>query len=565
MRNLFRALAVVSAVGFGIAGGGRCLAGTPAPGFADTLAVGGLSTPTAIAFLPDGRLLIAEKGGALKLQSGTTASTLVNIPVCTASEMGLLGVAVDPAFASNGFIYLYRTENAGGCGGGSRFNEVVRVTMGPGDTIGIGSLTVLLTGIATDGGNHDGGAVRIGPDGKLYVGVGDTGNGDNVGCSGTSTNPYSQDLGRLEGKVLRLNLDGTVPLDNPFVATVGARGEVFAYGFRNPFRMGFDPANGSLWVADVGDLAFEEIDIVTAGGNYGWPQCEATNHPSGCKLGGEVDPIYEYSHDGGCPGENTAPPSLGSSITGGAFAGSAFGAFAGSYVFGDYTGNTVYLAIVNGTRDDVVGNPTTLSSSAGNPVDLIAGTDGAVYYVAIGSGEIRRLAAAPNANDQLLLGSKLKLTSNVVPTKKSASFSTKDIALNLGAGNGSADDPVLNGGSVRLRTGDGCGGPCDTVYPLANHLPAEGWSYIGAAGQNKGYKYKSTLAKFRVTIRNGKLVKVGLKGALGHDLQADPQPVAARLTIGGHNYCVEFGGTTKFIANKVFTSKNASPPGACPD
>src|SRR5262249_13375433 len=161
---------------------------------------------------------------------------------CNASEMGLLGVAVDPSFGTNGFIYLYRTDSSNGCGSSTnRFNQIVRVTMGPGDTVNPLSLTVLLSGIRTDGGNHDGAVLRIGPDGKLFVGAGDTGLGDNQGGPGSSTNPYSQDLNSLNGKVLRLNLDGTIPNDNPFVGQVNHRGEVFAYGFRNPFRFNFDP------------------------------------------------------------------------------------------------------------------------------------------------------------------------------------------------------------------------------------------------------------------------------------------------------------------------------------
>src|SRR5262249_28245772 len=186
------------------------------PGFQVTTFQGGLSTPTAIAFLPDGRMLITEKGGALKLSDGTSASTLITLGVCTDSEMGLLGVAVDPNFSSNGFIYLYRTDNSAGCGSSTgRFNQVVRVTMGSGGTVSPASLTVLLTGIRTDLGNHDGGCLRIGPDGKLYASVGDTGLGDQV-APGNSTNPYAQDLSSLNGKILRLNLDGSIPADNPF-------------------------------------------------------------------------------------------------------------------------------------------------------------------------------------------------------------------------------------------------------------------------------------------------------------------------------------------------------------
>src|SRR5207249_11785981 len=130
--------------------------------------------------------------------------------------------------------YLYRTKNTGTCGSATgRFNEVVRITIGAADTVNPASLVVLVTGAQTDNGNHDGGGLRIGPDGKLYVGVGDTGLGDNQVRPGSSTNPYAQDLAHLEGKLLRLNLDGTIPADNPFVGNALARHEIFAYGFRN--------------------------------------------------------------------------------------------------------------------------------------------------------------------------------------------------------------------------------------------------------------------------------------------------------------------------------------------
>src|SRR5262245_48176535 len=188
-------------------------AGDPMPGFVDTPYVTGLSEPTAIAFLPDGQLLITEKGGtggpgtaALKLFDGTATTTLLSLPVCTGAEMGLLGVAVDPDFERTGFVYLYRSQaGAGGCETSTgRFNQVVRGTMG-GSSVDAGSVTILLDGIRTDNANHNGGVLRIGPDQKLYVGVGDTGLGDNRD-PGFSTNPYAQDLSSLNGKILRINL-----------------------------------------------------------------------------------------------------------------------------------------------------------------------------------------------------------------------------------------------------------------------------------------------------------------------------------------------------------------------
>jgi glucose/arabinose dehydrogenase len=366
-------------------------AGDPIPGFFDTPYVTGLSHPTAIAFLPDGRLLITEKGGtggpgtaALKLFDGSGTTTLLTLPVCTDSEMGLLGVAVHPDFARTGFVYLYRTQaGAGGCETSTgRFNQVVRGTMA-GGSVDAGSLTILVDRIRTDNGNHDGGVLRIGPDQKLYVGVGDTGLGDGQGGPGSSTNPYAQDLSSLNGKILRLNLDGSVPADNPFVGTAGARGEIWAYGFRNPFRMSFDGSTGTLWIGDVGDETVEEIDLGVAGGNYGWPHCEGTL-PPGCEGPGDIDPIFTYLHSG--------PSSLGTCLIGGAFAGSGFGPLAGDYVFGDCISSIVYRVTPNAARNGLAGLPTAISTNAGTPSDFVTGPDGAIYYVANAGGDVRRLA-----------------------------------------------------------------------------------------------------------------------------------------------------------------------------
>jgi len=560
MQSLHRWLGSVALLAWSTA----AWAGMPAPGYEDTQVASGLSQPTAIAFLPDGRLLITEKAGALKLKGAGAPTTLATIPVCSNSEMGLLGIAVDPSFTSNGYIYLYRTESAGGCSSASgRSNEVIRVTMDPGDTVNLASLTVLLTGMRTDNGNHDGGVLRIGPDGKLYVGVGDTGNGDNQGCPGSSTNPYSQDLNELQGKVLRLNLDGTIPGDNPYFGQLGRRGEIFASGFRNPWRMSFDPITDNLWVGDVGDLAFEEIDIVTAAGNYGWPQCEATNHPAGCANPGDINPIFEYSHNGGCPGESNN--SLGTSITGGSFAGAAFGAFANDYVFGDYTGNKLYRLAPNGLRTGITGSAVTIVTGAGNPVDVITGPDGAIYYVAIGGAEIRRLAVQPPAVDQLITGKRLKLRTNTDASKKAVSAKSADPNINIGLGNFTTDDPVLLNGSIRIRTADGCAGACDTTYPLVAAPPDDTWHYVGTAGTNRGYRFRSKTGPIRaLTIRSASRVSVTGRGAgLGHDLLANPGPVDVVVTIGGHRYCMEFGGTTDFTVGKSFTARTAAAPAAC--
>jgi glucose/arabinose dehydrogenase len=520
-------------------------AGVPIAGFTETVFQGGLSSPIAIAFLPDGRMLVTEKAGGLKLTDGASVSLITTIPVCSASEMGLLGIAIDPNYATNGFVYLYRTKNPGSCASSTgRFNEVVRITIGAGDTFVPGSLTVLTTGMQTDNGNHDGGGLRIGPDGKLYVGVGDTGLGDNQGGPGSSTNPYAQDLNVLMGKVLRLNLDGTIPTDNPFFGQVGKRGEIFASGFRNPFRFGFDPVSGGLWMADVGDLTVEELDIVTSGGNYAWPHCEGTL-PAGCELAGDIDPFFTYPHSGGT--------SLGTCVIGGEFSGNSFGGLEDNYFFGDCTSSKLYYAAPNGTRDDIA-TPTLFLTGGDVPSDVIFGPDGALYYVATGGGQVRRVAPSVVAGDQPVAGRKLSLRDNVDPTRKRLSMQAKDIIVLP------TDDPTVVGGTLRVTSAG-----FDDTYPL----PAGNWKPIGDPADNKGFKYADKLQVAgpikTAQVKAGKIVKASGKGSgLGHTLATNPDPVTTVLSIGTQRYCAQFGGLVKFTATKSFTAKLAPAPPSCP-
>jgi glucose/arabinose dehydrogenase len=375
-------------------------AATPVAGFAESDVVSGLTAPTALAFLPDGRSLVTQLGGELLLVDHGAASLVTTIPACAARdqglEIGLLGIAVHPDYPANRRIYLYRTSRtAGACGVAApdRVNELICIELDPNGTMVPNSLIVLLTGIRTDTGVHDGGGLRVGPDRNLYLGVGDTGLGDQTGPPGTSTNPYAQDAGALEGKILRLDLDGKVPADNPFVAQTGKRAQVFAYGFRNPFRLGFDPVNGKLWVGDVGQNTIEEIDVVVPGGNYGWPRCEGTR-PAGCEQPGDVAPAFTYPHDG--------PGALGDSVIGGAFAeAGAFAALAGAYFFADFgddhTPGTLYYAALDGARSAFSGPPAPVLTNVEGPVDLVFGPDGALYYVAYLAGAVRRVTTTLGA------------------------------------------------------------------------------------------------------------------------------------------------------------------------
>ena len=387
-------------------------------GFTDGL-VAEVASPTALAFTPDGRMLITTQTGRLLIyQNGalrdTPAMDLTD-RVCSNSERGLLGIAVDPEFASNNFVYLYYTfKKSGVCPdhqptrADNPVNRVSRFTM-TGNTVTEESEQVLVDNIPSPNGNHNAGDVHFGQDGYLYISVGDGGcdyRGDS-GCGGQ--NDATRDSNVLLGKVLRITRDGGIPDANPYIGPDSARcnvtgrtnldtcRETFASGLRNPFRMAFDPdATGtSFFINDVGQNAWEEIDRGASGADYGWNLCEG-NHDNPDRVGaadcspppaGRTAPIHEYSHSTGC-----------SSITGGAFVPDASNwpaQYDGSYLFGDYVcGKMFSLTPGNGGGFDKTTFLTGLGR--GGPTTMIFGPhDGgqALYYTTYTSGgQIRRVA-----------------------------------------------------------------------------------------------------------------------------------------------------------------------------
>lgn len=243
-----------------------------------TVIASGLTLPVDFRFLPDERIVVAEKNGAIKIvdTDGTVLpAPVISLGVNTLFERGISGLAVDPQFATNGYIYVAYTTT-------EIKDRLSRFTV-IGDTADPGSEKVLLETPDTVSFNHRGGALDFGPDGKLYWGKGD----DKVGAN-------AQDLTNLHGKILRINPDGSTPSDNPVLGP-GALPQIYAYGLRNPFRLTFTPT-GQLLVADVGDRAFEELNLITPGGNYGWPGAEGVC-TSNCE--GLVDPIYAYPRGSG--------------------------------------------------------------------------------------------------------------------------------------------------------------------------------------------------------------------------------------------------------------------------
>jgi len=297
------------------------------PGFSDVTLPGSATNPlaslTAITPMPDGRALILEKDGAVRvlLGDGTVSATdALNLGsnVCTDAEEGLLGAAIDPNFATNGFVYLFYTRNAAGCAVHTgAFNRVSRFTM-TNNIISPGSEVILLDNMNVPTGSHNGGDLHIGGDGFLYVSVG---NG-NQNPRGSMLPDAAQDLSVLNGKILRVTLNGEVPTDNPLVGQLGAQPcatvgvtapstakctEIYDFGLRNPFRFAFDPntGNSQFFINDVGASSWEEVNLGGKGLNYGWDLREGACIPgstTNCPPtpAGFTDPLTAYTHGTGC-------------------------------------------------------------------------------------------------------------------------------------------------------------------------------------------------------------------------------------------------------------------------
>src|SRR5437762_3133708 len=277
-------LALVIAASLTVVSGRATAANLPS-GFTETQFGSNLSgSPTAMAFAPDGRLFVCQQGGQLRvIKNGSLLGTpFVSLTVDSSGERGLLGIAFDPNFATNHHLYVYYTVATSPI-----HNRVSRFTAA-GDTAAPGSHAVILElNNLSSATNHNGGPIHFGPDGKLYIGVGENANSAN-----------SQTLNNLLGKMLRINSDGSIPTDNPFFATAtGNNRAIWAMGLRNPFTFGFQPGTGRMFINDVGQDTWEEINDGMAGANYGWPSCEGACSPTNPNF---RDPIHQYSHAEGC-------------------------------------------------------------------------------------------------------------------------------------------------------------------------------------------------------------------------------------------------------------------------
>lgn len=341
-------------------------AATLPAGFVEFRVVEGLSSPTAMALMPDGRILVTEQRGRLRVvEDGKLRSALDLSNVIDArGERGLLGVTVDPAFASNGHIYVYFTRKA--AGDAPAHNRVMRFTL-DGDRVapGGGRLILRLNNLSRAM-NHNGGAVHFGKDGKLYVAVGDNADGENA-----------QSLKNLKGKMLRINKNGTIPTDNPFFEEASGKNRaIWAMGLRNPFSFAVQLESGVIFINDVGQKEWEEINRGRRGANYVWPAFEGPE-----RNRRYVPPVFAYRH-----GES---PSTGCAITGGDFHAPETRQFpeeyVGDYFFADFCGGWIRR------YDPASGQVEPFARGLSFPVDLKMGPDGSLYYLERGSGTLSKI------------------------------------------------------------------------------------------------------------------------------------------------------------------------------
>jgi glucose/arabinose dehydrogenase len=382
------------------------------PGFSDVV-IADVDAPTALAFTPDGRILITTQPGQLRvyrngaLLAAPALNLSLNDRICSNSERGLLGVAVDPTFAQNGFIYVYYTFNrAGAC-----VNRVSRFVLGDNNRAALTSEVVLIDNIPSPAGNHNAGDVQFGKDGLLYISVGDGGcdyKGDS-GCAGA--NDAARDRNVLLGKILRITRRGAIPAGNPFRGANSARcnrtgrtaagrncQETFARGLRNPFRIAFDDDATStrFFINDVGQNIWEEIDVGRAGADYGWNVREGpcpNNQAINCALPPPslTDPIHAYSHSTGCE-----------SITGGSFvpAGLWPSEYDNAYLYSDFVCGKIF-SLTPGPAGGFNSVEFATDLGARSAVTLTFGRFGAtqaLYYTTFNNGgQVRRISHSGSA------------------------------------------------------------------------------------------------------------------------------------------------------------------------
>ncbi|MCI0776708.1 MAG: PQQ-dependent sugar dehydrogenase [Chloroflexi bacterium] len=374
-------------------------------GFEEVTVVSGLDQPTNFAFAPDGRIFIAGQQGDVRIvRDGVLLPTaFVELTVNSFKQRGLFGLALDPDFEANGYVYLYFTlEHDAANPSGPKMNRLIRVTA-DGDVAAPGSEIVLLGSVVgdpshsfcedfpsgsdclpADGCCHVGGGLRFAPDGTIFVATGD-------GASTIELRFRSQNLDSLAGKMLRINPDGSAPTDNPYFTGDPAanRSKVWAYGLREPFRFGLQPGTALPFIGDVGGLFWEEINIAYPGVNLGWPCYEGQGRHYGAEQYPICETLFLEGPDAVAPPLHTYPNPGNRAVIGGDFALTYPEPYAGAYFFGDWAQSTIsYLTVDD---DNNLIDVQEFATGAGGPVALKTGPDGEIYYLAWNAGELRHI------------------------------------------------------------------------------------------------------------------------------------------------------------------------------
>ncbi|MFG1933915.1 PQQ-dependent sugar dehydrogenase [Mycobacterium sp. NPDC048908] len=463
-----------------------------------TVLVSGLDQPLDFRFLPnDGGILIAEKNGAIKLYHDGHTETVITLPTSSGGERGIGGIEVDPNFATNHYIYAsYTTVNAAG----TNVNRLSRLTFSD-DLHSLQAERVILE-FSEPNLIHHGGTIRFGPvDHMLYW---STGENDYA--------PNAQDLSNLHGKIIRIDPETLkAAAGNPFINTPGARPEIYAYGFRNPFRFTFTP-EGKLLVGDVGSADWEELDLVSAGANYGWPLAEG--NCSSCSF---VNPIYAYPH--------TGLPARAGAITSVLFYTSdALGEQYRNRVFiSDYTLGWIKMLTFDKNFTSLI-DTETFDDQAGIVLQLLQGSDGNIYQLDY-RGELSVIA--PSGGN--------RAPTAVISATPDSGYA--DLAVQF-SGTGSSD-PESSALSYLWDFGDG--GDADTSTAIT---PT--WTYT----QNGSY-----LVTLTVTDAGGKTNQATRQIVVG-----SIAPTIDTLTVSQPKY--NAGDTITFTATASDTDDGALDPSA---
>ena len=364
------------------------------PGFmSETVATLPPYTPIGLTFASDGRIFIWQKSGVVQIvKNGALLPTPfldIQSHVNQCGDRGLLGLALDPAFVNNGYVYLLYTLETGGdpndCG--PKTSQLTRVSTDPAnlDAALPVSEVVILGDLPSEAEYHSIGTIRFAPDGKLFVGVGDA-------ASAAFVDPQAlraQDLNSLAGKILRINSDGTSPANNPFYnGTNSNRSKVWAYGLRNPYRFSLHPVSGEPYIADVGWNSKEEINR-GRGKNFGWPCYEgalpqpqyqaAFQQCRALRQSAVTGPLYEYDS------------SMGKTVIAGPVYTSILypPQYHGNFFFADYVSKWIDRMVLDANQNVIT--ITRFATSVDGPVSVEMGPDGMIYYVAIESGIVGRI------------------------------------------------------------------------------------------------------------------------------------------------------------------------------